>query len=593
MIVNQLQWKIGGEAGFGIMTTGLVFSRACIRGGLKIFAYPEYPSLIRGGHNTYQVTIDAEQVTSQIHDVHLLVALNKETVALHADELIDGSAVVYDPANFKEAAPRVEGKNILFVPVELTKITKEMGVDRVARNTVALGASFGLLGYPWEIVAGVITDWFGEKKPQLAEATVSVTKAGYDAVTAVGAEKYAQYAYRLEPVHDMATAPKQLVISGNGAIAMGAIKAGMKFYAAYPMTPSSDILGYLSKQERRMNLVVKHTEDEIAAMNMVIGAGFAGVRAMTATSGGGFALMSEALGMAGLAEVPIVVVMGQRPGPSTGLPTWTCQSDLRFILHASQGEFPRIVLTPGDVNECFYLAHEAFNLAEKYQTPVFLLADKYVQESWTSTPVFKTEHLKINRGKLLTQVQLSEIAASDGGYLRHKHTGDGISPRALPGMEGGRHIASSYEHWESGATTEDEVETTKQNDKRFRKMETFLQEDAKGPEVYGPAQAAVSVVGWGSTKQPAMEMLRRAKHEGASVNYIHFTYIDPLPVEKVNAVFAQARVQKTLCVEGNKLGQFEGWLRERAGITMDASFHKYGGRPFYPEEMLAKVKALL
>lgn len=567
------------------MTTGLVFSRACIRGGLRVFAYPEYPSLIRGGHNTYQVHVNAEQSTSQIHDVHLLVALNKETVGIHMDALVDGAAVIYDPADFKDGAPVAsEEKNVVFVPVELTKITKEMEVNRVARNTIALGASFGLLGYPWEIVQKVIEDWFGKKKPQLTEANVAVTKAGYDAV----AGKYPQYEYRLEPVTGT---PEQLVISGNGAIAMGAMKAGLKFYAAYPMTPSSDILGYLSKNERRMNLVVKHTEDEIAAMNMIIGAGFAGVRAMTGTSGGGFALMAEALGMAGIAEVPCVIVMGQRPGPSTGLPTWTCQSDLRFILHASQGEFPRIVLTPGDVNECFYMAHEAFNLAEKYQTPVFILVDKYVQESWTSTPVFKTDHLKINRGKLLTQEMLNDSIAKDGDYLRHKHTEDGISPRALPGMDGGRHIASSYEHWESGATTEDEIETTKQNDKRFRKMELFLKEDAKGPAVFGPAVADVSIVGWGSTKQPALEAVRMAQQQGLSMNYIHFTYIDPLPVAQVKEVFATTK--KTLCVEGNKLGQLEGWIREQTGIVMDANFHKYGGRPFYPEEIIAKVKALV
>lgn len=582
MNTNRLQWKIGGEAGFGIMTTGLVFSRACIRGGLKTFAYPEYPSLIRGGHNTYQVFVDGTQATAQIHAVHLLVALNTETLSVHTDELIDGSAVIYDPEDFKKNAPAVEGKNIIFVPVDLSGIVKQQNASRVARNTVALGASFGLLGYPWEIVEGVIHDWFGRKKPELAQANIDLTKAGYDAV----AGKYPQYEYTLTPQ----TAAAQMVISGNGSVAMGAMKAGMKFYAAYPMTPSSDILGYLARQEEKMGLVVKHTEDEIAAMNMIIGAGFAGVRAMTGTSGGGFALMVEALGMAGIAEVPCVVIMGQRPGPSTGLPTWTCQADLRFVLHASQGEFPRIVLTPGDAQECFYATFEAFNLAEKYQTPVVVLVDKYVQESWKSVEPYDTSKLVVHRSKLLTQEQLDALVKSDGKFLRYEHTADGISRRSVPGQAHGVHIASSYEHSPEGYTTEADDETTAQNDKRFQKMQTFLKEDAKGPVFYGPENADVTVVGWGSTKQPALEALRMAQEQGISMNYLHFVYIDPLPVDAVHAAFAKTK--KTVCVEGNKLGQLEGWLREQTGIQMHANFHKYGGRPFYPEDIVAKVQSL-
>lgn len=588
MTINNLQWKIGGEAGFGIMTTGLIFSRICARGGLKVFAYPEYPSLIRGGHNTYQVFVNDTQATSQIYDVHLLVALNKETFELHTDELVDGAAVVYDPDNFKDENPRIEGKNVLFVPVEMNKIIKEKKVDRVARNTIGIGASFGLLDYPWDHVASVIQDWFGKKKPELAEANLELTKIGYDTAKTFCSEHNFDYQYRLV---ENATAPKQMVVTGNGAISMGAIKAGMKFYAAYPMTPSSDILSYLANKENDYNLVIKHTEDELAAMNMVIGAGFTGVRAMVATSGGGFALMTEALGMAGIAEVPIVAVNGQRPGPSTGLPTWSSQADLRFILHASQGEFPRIVLTPGDVTECFYLTHEAFNLAEKYQTPVIILVDKYVQESWQSVEPFDTSQLKIDRGKLLTQKELDAVVKAEGKYLRHKYTDDGISPRVLPGMKGGRHIDSSYEHEESGYTTEDEVESMKQYDKRFKKMETFLKEDVQGPQFFGPENADVTVVGWGSTKLTTLEMLRLAQQESISVNYLHFTYVDPLPVALVEEAFK--KTQETLSVEGNKLGQLEGWIREQTGITMDAHYRLYGGRPFYPDKILERVKELL
>lgn len=584
MTTNTVQWKIGGEAGFGIMTTGQIFARICSRAGLQVFAYPEYPSLIRGGHNTYQIAVHDQHATSQRKQVDLLVALNKETVELHADQLVDGSVVIYDPKDFKGETPTVEGKEVMMVPVEMSAIVKEHRTDRVARNTIAIGASFGLLEMPWEHVESVVRDWFSGKKPEFVETNITLAKAGYDAVE----DHFANFPFRLEPIAD---APEQMVVSGNAAIAMGAVAAGMKFYAAYPMTPSSDLLGYFAKKERDYKLVVKHTEDEIAAINMVIGAAYAGVRAMTATSGGGFALMGEALGMAGLAETPMVAMIGQRPGPSTGLPTWSSQADLRFVLHASQGEFPRIVLTPGDAEECFMLTHKAFNLAEQYQCPVLIVVDKYNQQSWMSAKPFDTSGLKIDRGALVSQEDLNAMNEAGEAYKRHLHTDTGISPRAIPGMEYGRHIASSYEHWEDGHTTEDEAETVKQNDKRFRKLEVFLENDAEGPTFYGPENADVTLVGWGSTKLPALEALALAEAEGISVNYLHFTYIDPLPKKEVEAAFE--KVGKTIMVEANKLGQLEGWIREHTGITMDAHFRKYGGRPFYPTELLAQAKDIL
>lgn len=582
MQTNSLQWKIGGEAGFGIMTTGLIFSRICTRGGLKIFAYPEYPSLIRGGHNSYQIVVDPTQATSQKKDVHMLVCLNKETFDLHTDELVDNSAVVYDPTDFTDT-PTLEGKKIVWVPVAMSEILAAYKAPKVARNTISIGASFGLLNFPWEHVEGVIRDWFADKKPEVVESNISLAKAGYDAV----AQHSDHFPYRLEAIPEN---EKHMVVSGNTAIALGALQAGMKFYAAYPMTPSSDILSFLAEKEREYDLVVKHTEDELAAINMVIGAGFAGVRAMTGTSGGGFALMGEALGMAGIAEVPMVAIMGQRPGPSTGLPTWTSQADLRFVLHASQGEFPRIVLTPGDIEECFFLTHEAFNLAEKYQVPVIVVVDKYVQESWGGVLPFDVKNLSIDRGKLLSQKDVERIVEESGQYLRHKITADGISERALPGMIGARHVGSSYEHNEYGYSTEDEEETIAQNDKRFRKLDIFLEKDAVGPTLYGNEDADVTVVGWGSTKLPALSMLRLAEKENVSVNYLHFTYIDPLPLTQTVAALKKAT--RTLCVEGNKFGQFEGWVKQHTGYTMTAHYRSYGGRPFYPEEILEKVKEL-
>lgn len=585
MTINNLQIKIGGEAGMGIMTTGLLFSRLATRGGLQIFAYPEYPSLIRGGHNSFQIYVNDGPATTQIKDVHLLIALNKETFVLHADQLVDGAAVVFDPADFDDATELViEGKKIISVPVAMSALVKERKGNKVERNTIALGAACALLDFPWQAVEDVIRDWFKTKKPEFVQSNLDLAHAGYDFV----GDKNEQFEYQMLPKENP---EKRLVITANEAIAIAAIKAGMKFYAAYPMTPSSTILSYLATKENEYNLVVKHTEDEIAAMNMIIGAGFAGVRAMTGTSGGGFALMGEALGMAALAEVPIVTIMGQRPGPSTGLPTWTCQGDLRFVLHSSQGEFPRIVLTPGDAEEAFRMTFDAFNYAEIYQVPVLIVVDKYMQESGQSFDMFDMTGMELQRGKMISQEEVDAIVASGEKYLRYKHTEDGISPRAIPGMHGTRHIGTSYEHDESGYTTEAADETVKQNDKRFRKLEKFIAEHAKGPELFGPENAAVTVVGWGSTKLPAQRMLELAATEGLSINYLHFTFIDPLPVEAVQQAFATAG--KTLMVEGNKLGQLEGWIREHTGITMDAHYRAYDGRPFYPEQMLEAARELL
>lgn len=587
MTINNLQWKIGGEAGMGIMTTGLLFSRICTRGGLNVFAYPEYPSLIRGGHNTYQVAVGEDTQWSQRKAVELLVALNAETIDMHADALVEGAAVIFDPADFttkgKYTAPSIEGKNIVWVPVEMDAVIKEKKATKVARNTVAIGATFALLDHPFELVEAVIRDWFGGKKPEFVESNVELARTGYEAIE----DKNTHFEYQL---HVVEGAEPKMVIGGNQASAIGALKAGMKFYAAYPMTPSSGFLSYFAKQENNYDLVVKHTEDELAAMNMVIGAGFAGVRAMTATSGGGFALMGEALGMAGLAEVPLVAINGQRTGPSTGLPTWTAQADLRFILHASHGEWPRIVLTPGDAEECFRMTFDAFNLAEKYQTPVIIVIDKYNQLSSQSFAQFNTEGMEVDRGQMITQEELDKIVEGGNEFLRYEHTENGISKRVIPGMPGGRHIAGSYEHEENGYTTEDEEETIKQNDGRFKKLEKFLAEDVKDPEIYGPEDADVTIVGWGSTKLPAMSALQQAEAAGVSINYMHFTYVDPLPVEAVEAAFAKTK--KTLFVEGNIQGQLEGWIRQHTGLKADAHFRKYGGRPFYPEELLEEAQKL-
>jgi len=342
----------------------------------------------------------------------------------------------------------------------------------------------------------------------------------------------------------------------------------------------------MAANEREFGIVVKHTEDEIAAMNMTIGAAFAGVRAMCTTSGGGFSLMVEGLGLAGVSESPIVVGLFERPGPGTGLPTWTAQGDLRFAIHAAQGEFPRVVLAPGDKQECFELAAEAFNLAERFQTPIIIISDMFLQESHSTVEPFDQSTVTIDRGKLVTE---ANAIPGDGEYLRYKVTQDGVSPRVLPGL-GATFIANSYEHDEYGWAAEDADAVKAQMDKRARKLETAAAVVPQ-PKLHGPADADLTIVGWGSTKGPIQEAMSWLEREGVAVNYLQVITIHPFPADRVGAILRRAT--STLCIENNQTGQLTGLIREHCLLDVDHRLTKYDGRPFFPEEITECVKEVL
>lgn len=395
-IVNSLSLKIAGEAGQGIATSGTLFSKLCTRGGLDIHGYAEYPSLIRGGHNTFQLTINDQPVLAPTKSIQLLIALNKESITKHIFELSNKALVMYDPDENDIAEAYKNKKNLILCPVPFAILAKDAGADRLMRNTVALGASIAVLDYDIELLNTLFNELFQKKGDAVIQLNIQTAKSGYDYIK----EHFdnTHYPYRLSKIEG--EIEHKLVLSGNEAIGLGAIKAGVTFYAGYPMTPSSSLLHYMAAHQIDLGIVVKQTEDEISAANMAIGAWHTGIRAMTATSGGGFALMSESLGLAAITETPMVYMVAQRPGPATGLPTWTDQSDLEFVLHASQGEFPRIVVAPADVQEAFYVSFQSFNIAETYQLPVIILSDKYLSESPRSTAVFNTQQLKIERGNL-------------------------------------------------------------------------------------------------------------------------------------------------------------------------------------------------
>ncbi len=447
-------------------------------------------------------------------------------------------------------------------------------------NSVALGASFALIGFDFEMISDVIRDVYRGKAKETIEFNIKAAKLGYDYVKSKEMEK--DFRRKLPKV----AGKRRMLLTGNEAVGLGAIKAGCKFYAAYPMTPSSSILHFMASQERNFSLVVKHTEDEIAAINMAIGAGFAGARAMTATSGGGFSLMSEALGLAAMTETPIVVVVCQRPGPSTGLPTRTEQGDLKFVLHASQGDFPRFVIAPGDIEECFYKTIEAFNLGEKYQCPVILILDKYLSESHKTAEEFDVSGIKIDRGLLLSNEELERIEE----FKRYEFTETGISPRTIPSQRRGIFTATGNEHDETGYLSEDKTFRTKMMDKRFRKFEQ-AEKEIPEPKLFGPKDAEVTIIAWGSTKGPVKEAMRLLGRDGVKANFLQILYISPFPTKTVSKIIEASK--RTVIVENNKTAQLASLIKEKTGKEIEHKILKYDGRQFFPTEIYQRVKEVL
>jgi len=558
------------------MVTSRLMVKCFTRGGYNAIVYPEYPSLIRGGHNAVQVRVSDEKINAPLQEIDLLIALNKDALFYHMSSMADGGVIIHDE-NMDKSKIKVK-KGVKMHALPLLNLTKEAGGIEKMKNTTALGAALAAVDYPLDTLESIMADEFGRKGKEVVEKNIDAAKAGYNHIKSNGMRCQKS----LKPLSDK----RKVIITGNEAISLGAVAGGMKFYSAYPMTPASSILHYLVAKERELDIVTKQTEDEIAAINYAIGASFAGARSMVGTSGGGFALMTEALGMAALAETPIVVTLVQRTGPSTGMPTWTEQGDLRFALHASQGDFLRIVLAPGDIDECFYLAAEAFNLAERYQLPVILVSDKYLSESVFSTESFDQKKIKIDRGKIAKKLpELPEMAR----WKRYELTKDGVSPRSLPGTPGGIHVGTSYEHDETGFSSESFIMRTKQVQKRARKLASILK-DMKGPVLHGPKDAEMTLVGWGSTKLSALDALPMLSKAGIEANYLHFSYLFPLDEKKVQKAFSGKK--KLIMLEGNSTAQFAGILKQYAGIEMDFHLLKYDGRPFFPEQIAEEVLKL-
>lgn len=551
---QSFTWKMGGPAGFGIMSTGPMFARILKKSGYFVQGYPEYPSLVRGGYNSYAITISGEPVYGPCRHIDLYVALSD--VAFEKDTFTEDTILLADFSSLKKA----EGCPAQRVDVPFAAIVDSMGGKEIMRNTVAVGASAALIGIPFASVeAGLASVYKGEGFTQNLQAA----RAGYDAC-----------AGRTLPAPEPADGVSDaLVVSGNEVAAFGAIAAGMQFFAGYPMSPASNVLHVLAENERKYGYVVKHMEDEIGAMNAVVGAAFAGARSMTATAGGGFALMTEALGLAAMIEAPVVVYIAQRPGPATGMPTWTEQADLRFALHAAPDEFLRAVYTPGDVDELYAHTFDAFNVADRFQIPAIVLSDKFLAES-TFTTLEPPETEEIDRGLIYAGDTENPYAQ----FQRYKEVENGVPMRSIPGTPGGIYIAASNEHDETGFVTDSAENRVQQQDRRFRK-EAELAEHMPLPVLYGDPDAAKTFVCWGSTKQSLLEAMKC----DSSFNVLHFPAVHPLRWDIVTEILSECG-ELILC-ETNMTGQLGGLIREKTGVNIERALLKYDGRPLFVEDI--------
>lgn len=583
MEINRVHWKIGGAAGQGVKSSGLIFAKTCTHAGLHIFGYTEYPSLIKGGHNIYQVRVEENPVPTLIRPINMLVALDRETIWLHKNELAAHAVIIYDGDRIKVDEVEYGRPDVQFCSIPALDISQRLKVDDIMENQVFLGATFALLDLDFKYLKKVIKKEFAGKGKDIIDKDVHAAQSGYEYARA----KFntANFPHQLKPVENQAN---KMMLTGNDAIALGAIKAGCKFYAAYPMTPASSILHTMAEHADDYGIVVKHAEDEISVANMTVGAGHVGARAMCATSGGGFALMGETYSLAAMTETPLVMVEAQRGGPATGIPTWTEQADLKFVLNSGHGEFPRFVIAPGDPEEAYYLTADAFNIAERFQSPVVILTDKHLAESHWSYPFFDKE-VKIDRGSWATN---DEIANTQGRFKRYSFDAPGgVSKRVVPGQhKNGIYLANSDEHDEYGYSNEEIDNRNRMSRKRMQKMDTYAAQ-MPWPNVYGSKDADLTIVCWGSTKTMALQALKWLNDEGRKVNVMHISYISPFPTQAVKAILGQSKM--TLNVEHNATAQMAEVIRAHTSIEMNHHLLKNDGRPIFPEEIAEKVRALI
>jgi 2-oxoglutarate ferredoxin oxidoreductase subunit alpha len=571
---------IGGAAGQGVATPGDIFAKIFSRRGLNLNAYNAYQSIIRGGHTLLTIRTGPEKVTNMGDRIDLLIPLNQDTMDRHLKLLTSGAACLYNADTIKPG-PVAEGVQLCPLPVsELADITR----NKVAQNTIAIGAGLHMMGIGFQALEDVLREQFKKKGEAVVAENVSVARAGYD---------YAAAHFKAFPNPLPKTENRYAILSGNIAMAMGGAAAGVKFYCAYPMSPATGVLHWMAAHARKAGIMVRQVEDEIGVVNMAIGAAQAGVRSMCATSGGGFALMSEGLGMSAMMETPVVVINCQRAGPSTGVPTKTEQGDLWQMLGAAFGDYPRAIAAPLDIADCFKLIPEMHNLADRFQCPGLVLCDLLLSEGRLSVhPKDLDFNPPIDRGELITtQNGGSSEAPANGSYKRYKFTQSGVSPRAVPGVPGHIHTVATDEHMEDGVLISDEftnpIKRREMMEKRMRKV-AGIEAAIPPPLLSGPRDADVTLIGWGSTKGVIEEACEILTEQGISANQLQIRWLVPLHGDAILEILKDSR--HTIVVENNYSGQFARYLRSETSFVPNGHIRKYDGEPFMPHHIVEAVK---
>jgi len=629
---NSLSWVIGGAQGSGVDSAANIFSRACAAGGLHVFGKREYYSNIKGEHSYFTVRVSGRPVHSHVNEINMLVSFDAETVFRHFEDVTTGGAIIYatdvaatsldetptvdDYASMRikktlqktglgftvnDALEHAKRRGVMLFPIPFFQLLQEFAqkandpaLSKLTRmvNVMALSASMAIMGFDSEVLARAIQFIFRAKK-KVADLNVSASAHVYNYAKAKFAGGNFAYQLKTGPI-----GADMIIVQGNQSSALGKMLAGCRFQTYYPITPASDDSEFLEANEildlndsgKKGSTVVVQTEDEIAALAMAIGSALTGARSATATSGPGFSLMAEALGWAGINEVPVVISLYQRAGPSTGLPTRHEQGDLTFAINAGHGEFPRIVLASGDIEESFYDTIKVFNLADRYQMPVIHLLDKAIANSVTTCKNFDVNKIGIHRGSMVKEITDKDKGVA-GNYLRFKLSDDPISPRVVLGTKDAIFWNTGDEHTEEGHISEDPELRVQMMDKRMNKLQVALKEIPDEDKAVAYGGGDIAIISWGSTKGAILDMMEKLAAEGTKIKFIQVRLMNPFPSELVNSMLKG--VKTVIDIEMNYTGQLGSLVRQHVGREVDFKIVKYNGRPISLDEVYNAVKRIM
>jgi len=565
---DEVSVVLCGEAGQGIQTVEQILARCLKLSGFHVFATKEYMSRVRGGSNSTEIRISSKRVSAYLDRIDILIPFHQGAIK-HVEKRITPETIVLGDKEiiFKDSPLEVKE----FIDVPFSKIASDIG-GRIYVNIIAAGVVLGTVGVEQHLLTNFIREFFSKKSEDVIKRNIEAIKKGYEVGTQILNSGKIEFTIRSSPrIKD------ENLLNGAEAVGLGALAGGCKFLSSYPMSPSTGVMVFLSQRTDDFDIVVEQAEDEISAINMAIGASYGGARSMVTTSGGGFALMIEGISLAGMLEIPVVIHLGQRPGPATGLPTRTEQADLELALYSGHGEFPRIILAPGNLKDAFFLTQKAFNLADKYQIPVFVLTDQYLIDSLMNLPLLDISDTRDE----------NHVVKTHKGYKRYELTEDGISPRGIPGFGEGLVGVDSDEHDEEAHITEDLVLRKKMVDKRLKKLDSIKKEIVP-PELVGSSNYKVLITGWGSTYNVVREALQELGRE--DISFLHFKQVYPL-YEGTGDYLQKA--QKNIIIENNATSQFGKLIKLYTGVDIEAKILKYNGLAFSVEEVAAEIKKIL